>query len=99
MAGTKSRRNLGRVAVRRHDERTQALAEILSELLRMDQPSMRGGEVTELDIHYDSGEGHPLRGRGMPDLDVVIANEPTRAFELIGRSAAGGAPFRKSAAA
>jgi len=24
-----------------------------------------------LDIHYDLGEGHPLLGRRMPDLDVA----------------------------
>jgi hypothetical protein len=31
-------------------------------------------------IHYDLGEGHPLLGRRMPDLDLVAANGPLRVF-------------------
>jgi 3-(3-hydroxy-phenyl)propionate hydroxylase len=29
-----------------------------------------------LDIHYEFGEGHPLLGRRMPDLDVDTASDP-----------------------
>ena len=36
-----------------------------------------------LDIHYDLGEGHPLLGRRMPDLDLVAAEGPLRVFELL----------------
>ena len=36
-----------------------------------------------LDIHYDLGEGHPLLGRRMPDLDLVTANGPLRVFTLL----------------
>src|SRR5439155_516841 len=36
-----------------------------------------------LDIHYDLGEGHPLLGRRMPDLDLVTANGPLRIFTLL----------------
>ena len=36
-----------------------------------------------LDIHYDLGEGHPLLGRRMPDLDLVTADGPLRVFELL----------------
>ena len=36
-----------------------------------------------LDIHYDLGEGHPLLGRRMPDLDVHTADGPTRVFTLL----------------
>jgi hypothetical protein len=33
---------------------------------------------------YDSrGEGHPLLGRRMPDLDLVTANGPLRVFTLL----------------
>jgi len=78
------RTTLAHVAIGRRDERTLALAEIVSGLLRMDEPRKRmAGEITALDIHYDLGEGHPLLGRRMPDLDVVVANEPTRVFELM----------------
>ena len=38
-----------------------------------------------LDIHYDLGEGHPLLGRRMPDLDLATANGPLRAFTLLHR--------------
>jgi hypothetical protein len=36
-----------------------------------------------LDIRYDLGEGHPLLGRRMPDLDVVTADGPLRVFSLL----------------
>jgi len=40
-------------------------------------------EMSGLDIRYDLGEGHPLRGRRMPDLDLVTANGPLRVFTLL----------------
>jgi hypothetical protein len=36
-----------------------------------------------LDIHYDLGEGHPLLGRRMPDLDLVTADGVLRVFTLL----------------
>jgi 3-(3-hydroxy-phenyl)propionate hydroxylase len=39
--------------------------------------------MSGLDIHYDLGEGHPLLGRRMPDLDLVTANGPLRLFTLL----------------
>jgi hypothetical protein len=36
-----------------------------------------------LDIHYDLGEGHPLLGRRMPDLDLVTAGGAQRVFALL----------------
>jgi len=36
-----------------------------------------------LDVHYDLGEGHPLLGRRMPDLDLLTANGPLRFFSLL----------------
>jgi len=38
--------------------------------------------MSGLDIHYDLGEGHPLLGRRMPDLDLVTENIPLRVFNL-----------------
>jgi len=35
------------------------------------------------DIPYALGEGHPLLGRRMPDLDLVTANGPLRVFTLL----------------
>jgi 3-(3-hydroxy-phenyl)propionate hydroxylase len=39
--------------------------------------------LSGLDIHYDLGEGHPLLGRRMPDLEVHTADGPTRVFTLL----------------
>jgi hypothetical protein len=36
--------------------------------------------LSGLDVHYDIGEGHPLLGRRMPDLDLQTADGPTRVF-------------------
>src|SRR5256885_13855948 len=36
-----------------------------------------------LDFRYDLGEGHPLLGRRMPDLDVVTAEGSRRVFALL----------------
>ena len=50
----------------------------------MDEPRRRiAGMLSGLDIHYDLGEGHPLLGRRMPDLDVHTADGPTRVFTLL----------------
>jgi 3-(3-hydroxy-phenyl)propionate hydroxylase len=39
--------------------------------------------MSGLDIHYDLGEGHPLLGRRMPDLDLVTKTGPLRMFSLL----------------
>jgi 3-(3-hydroxy-phenyl)propionate hydroxylase len=50
----------------------------------MDEPRRRlAAELSGLDIHYDLGEGHPLLGRRMPDLDLVTAGGPLRLFMLL----------------
>ena len=50
----------------------------------MDEPRKRyAAMMSGLDIHYDLGEGHPLLGRRMPDLDLVTANGPVRVFTLL----------------
>src|SRR5581483_10467687 len=55
--------------------RIDALRDIVSELLRMDEPRKRlAGMMSGLDIRYDLGDGHPLLGRRMPDLDVATAD-------------------------
>ncbi len=78
------RNTMASVALRRADERTNALRDIMSELLKMDEPRKRLAAVMSgLEIHYDLGEGHPLLGRRMPDLDLVTANGPRRVFSLL----------------
>jgi 3-(3-hydroxy-phenyl)propionate hydroxylase len=50
----------------------------------MDEPRKRlAGMMSGLDIRYDLGEGHPLLGRRMPDLDLDTANGPLRVFSLL----------------
>jgi 2-polyprenyl-6-methoxyphenol hydroxylase-like FAD-dependent oxidoreductase len=64
--------------------RIDALRDTVSELLSMDEPRKRfAAMMSGLDIHYDLGEGHPLLGRRMPDLDLVTANGPLRVFTLL----------------
>jgi hypothetical protein len=80
------RNTMAQVALRRPDERIKALGDTISELLSMDEPRRRfAAMMSGLDIHYDLGEGHPLLGRRMPDLDLVTADGPLRVFELLHR--------------
>ena len=78
------RTTMAQVALMRVDDRIEALRDTLSELLSLDEPRRRlAAELSGLGIHYDLGEGHPLLGRRMPDLDVVTANGPLRVFTLL----------------
>jgi 2-polyprenyl-6-methoxyphenol hydroxylase-like FAD-dependent oxidoreductase len=78
------RNTMAQVALLRTDDRTNALRETMSELLGMDEPRKRvAAMMSGLDIHYDLGEGHPLLGRRMPDLDLVTADGPLRVFTLL----------------
>ncbi len=71
-------------ALQRQDERMKALVDVVSELASMDEPRARLVAISSgLDIHYDLGEGHPLLGRRMPDLDIVSADGPLRVYELL----------------
>ena len=78
------RNTMAQVALRRTDDRTKALGDTVSALLEMDEPRKRfAAMMSGLDIHYDLGEGHPLLGRRMPDLDLVTDNGPLRVFTLL----------------
>jgi 2-polyprenyl-6-methoxyphenol hydroxylase-like FAD-dependent oxidoreductase len=78
------RHTMAQTALQRQDERTKALVEMMSELAKMDEPRKRlVGIVSGLDVHYELGDGHPLIGRRMPDLDLVTTNGPLRVFELL----------------
>jgi len=78
------RNTMAQTALLRPDERIEALRETVSELLTMDEPRKRfAAMMSGLDIHYDLGEGHPLLGRRMPDLDLVTAKGPLRVFTLL----------------
>jgi 3-(3-hydroxy-phenyl)propionate hydroxylase len=78
------RNTMAQTALLRSDERTEALRDTMSELLSMDEPRKRvAATMSGLDIHYDLGEGHPMLGRRMPDLDLVTRDRTVRVFTLL----------------
>ena len=78
------RHTMAQVALTRPDDRIDALRETVSELLSMDEPRKRfAAMMSGLDIRYDLGDGHPLLGRRMPDLDLVTAGGPLRVYTLL----------------
>jgi 2-polyprenyl-6-methoxyphenol hydroxylase-like FAD-dependent oxidoreductase len=84
VAGRVLRNTMAQVALGRPDDRIKAAGEVVSELLGMDEPRKRfAADMSGLGIHYDLGEGHPLIGRRMPDLDLVTVDGPLRVFTLL----------------
>jgi 2-polyprenyl-6-methoxyphenol hydroxylase-like FAD-dependent oxidoreductase len=78
------RYSMAQTALQRPDERTKAVVEVVSELASMEEPRKRlAGTISGLDIRYELGEGHPLLGRRMPDLDLVTADGPLRVYALL----------------
>ena len=78
------RNTMAQVALLRTDDRTNALRDTVSELLRMDEPRKRvAAMMSGLDVHYDLGEGHPLlaaagparraTGAGLRPTSVAVA--------------------------
>ncbi|MGD1171448.1 FAD-dependent monooxygenase [Mycobacterium seoulense] len=81
------RNSIAQMALLRPDDRTKALRDTMSELLDMDEPRKRfAGMMSGLDIRYDLGDGHPLLGRRVPDLEVLTADGPLRIFTLLHRA-------------
>jgi hypothetical protein len=75
---------MAQVALSTPDERHQALRETMAELLGMNEPRRRVvAMISGLDVRYDLGDGHPLLGRRMPDLDLDTADGKTRVFNLL----------------
>lgn len=71
-------------ALQRRDERMQPVVDLVSDLAGMDEPRTWLAAIrTGLDIRYDLGDGHPLLGRRMPDLDLLTAGGPVRVFALL----------------
>ncbi|HEX3617187.1 MAG TPA: FAD-dependent monooxygenase [Solirubrobacteraceae bacterium] len=79
------RHTMALTALQRGDERSRALAEVAARLGQIDEARIwLAGIISGLDIQYDLGEGHPLLGRRMPDLDLTTAADGTiRVFELL----------------
>ncbi|OCB46331.1 hypothetical protein A5677_04005 [Mycobacterium malmoense] len=78
------RNAIAQMALLRPDDRTKALRGAVADLLAMDEPRRRfAAMMSGLDIRYDLGDGHPLLGRRMPDVDLVTATGPRRVFTLL----------------
>jgi 2-polyprenyl-6-methoxyphenol hydroxylase-like FAD-dependent oxidoreductase len=70
------RHTLASVVLRRDDPQIRALRETLAELLSLNEGRQRfAATIAGLDIRYDVGEGHPLLGRRIPDLNL-LGREP-----------------------
>jgi 3-(3-hydroxy-phenyl)propionate hydroxylase len=79
---------MAQAALQRRDDRMKALVDVVSEMSAMDEPrKLIAGLISGLDIRYDvglgEGDGHPLLGRRMPDLDLVTADGPLRTYTLL----------------
>ena len=76
--------SMAQTVLQRADPRAAALTRTVDALMAMDQPRTQlAALIHGLDIAYDFGEGHPLLGRRMPDLDVVTADGPVRVASLL----------------
>lgn len=81
------RNSLAQVALLRSDPQSEALRDSVATLLSMEEPRKRfAGMQSGLDIRYDLGDGHPLVGRRMPDLDLLVGGVPTRVYALLHRA-------------
>jgi 3-(3-hydroxy-phenyl)propionate hydroxylase len=78
------RNTMAHVALQRPDERTKALGDVLAELLASEEARRRlAAESAGLTVSYGLGEGHPLAGRRMPDLELTTARGTQRFFSLL----------------
>ena len=71
------------------DEHHRSLREIVGDLLQLGEARERiAAMLFALDLRYDPGDGapgdgHPLVGRRMPDIDLVVGGAATRVAELL----------------
>ena len=78
------RHTMAATMLRRDDERTRALRDTVAEFLGMDEPRRTlATELCGLAVRYDFGEGHPLLGRRMPDLDIETSEGPQRVYAFL----------------
>lgn len=75
---------MAQALLQRGDAHTRAMRDTISDLLGFDGPRAQlAGLLSGLDVCYDLGEGHPLLGRRVPDLDLTTARGSRRVFELL----------------
>jgi len=84
VGATLLQQTLALTALNRGDDRSNALRALTAKAMQMDEPRRwYAASVSGLDVRYDLGAGHPLLGRRMPDLDLVVDGAPVRLFELM----------------
>ncbi|MDQ6730650.1 MAG: FAD-dependent monooxygenase [Actinomycetota bacterium] len=84
VAARSMQHTMAQSALQRRDERMKPLADVVSEIATMNEPRrMLAGLISGLDIHYNLGEGHPLLGRRMPDLELRATDGPLRVYTLL----------------
>ena len=83
------RNTMAQVALLRTDDRTEALRDAVSELLRMDEPRKRfAARMSGLDIHYDLGQqdrGDHEVSQGLNGPDPVDQRPNSEVHPLLGR--------------
>jgi len=78
------RTTMAQTPLMRADDRIEALKERIADLLGADEARKRfAGMMSGVDIHYDLGDGHPLLGRRVPDLELATADGPLRVYRLL----------------
>ena len=78
------RHTMAQSVLQRADVRIEALIDTIAEMLGFAGPrKLVAGLISGLDVAYDLGEGHPLLGRRMPDLDLITPDGPVRVFALL----------------
>jgi hypothetical protein len=78
------RYTMAQTVFQRTDARIDAVRGLVDEMLGLDSPRrLLAGLISGLDIAYDLGDGHPLIGRRMPDLDLSTPEGPTRVFAFL----------------
>jgi 3-(3-hydroxy-phenyl)propionate hydroxylase len=78
------RLSMAQTVLQRADPRTGALNETIDELLMTAEGRVRvAARIHGLDVVYHLGDGHPLLGRRIPDLDLETADGPTRVYTLL----------------
>jgi 3-(3-hydroxy-phenyl)propionate hydroxylase len=75
---------MAHVAVRRLDDRSKALADYVAEFLSAPEARDRlAADMSQLGLRYPLGDGHPLLGRRMPDLDLDTADGARRVYSFL----------------
>jgi 2-polyprenyl-6-methoxyphenol hydroxylase-like FAD-dependent oxidoreductase len=78
------RTTMALTALDRSDDGTAALRETLCELMRRGESRKQYfAMMSGLDVHYDLGNGHPLIGYRMPDLELTTVNGRQHVFSLL----------------